>query len=357
MKVIFHAGANKTGSTTIQIAFHKHIDLLVDHNFFYPVFPGDVPSEHWQLKALDTGAVFPLYLRARMGNDEGPLLGTLVKEILSKTVEIARQSDGTILISTESDMNEQALLAIKSFLEAHVPDLTILVYIRPSAEFFVSSLQHNLRHNYAVRTNVTGDPHLVKLNALDKVFGNDNVKVRVFERRVLKNGDIVSDFRAWVERHIDKDLPDFRATLPVNQSISAASCAAVLRVKEVLSGDDAERRFMAISKLISRFDKKIGGANLKLSADMILRLHTKSHVESWNLQIARTEHTQEEKAKLLLVPQQVDLPALEDADVKKWLNSFWDEGHVKALIDLAARAEVPAPKEVVDDLRQLIASA
>lgn len=89
---------------------------------------------------------------------------------------------------------------------------------------------------------------------------------------------------------------------------------------------------------------------------MILRLHTKSHVESWNLQIARTEHTQEEKAKLLLVPQQVDLPALEDADVKKWLNSFWDEGHVKALIDLAARAEVPASKEVVDDLRQLIAS-
>ncbi|MEI6797994.1 MAG: hypothetical protein WCO04_02105 [Pseudomonadota bacterium] len=356
MKVIFHNGANKTGSTSIQIAFHKHLDLLADHNVFYPVFPGGVPSEHWQLRALEKDAIFPSFIRARMGNDTGPVLGAVVKEILSKTVDMARRSDGTILISTESHMNDQALLAIKGFFEAHVPNLTILVYIRPRAEFFVSGLQHNLRHDFTSRTNVTGDQHLVKLNTLDKVFGKDNVKVRIFDRRVLQNGDIVSDFRAWLERHINFELPEFRATLSVNQSISAASCAAVLRVKEMLSGDDAERRFLAISKLITRYDAKLGGAGMKLSSDMIQRLHTTNHVESWNQHVARTEHTHEEKATLFLVPQQGDLPAIEEADVRKWVHSFWDEGHVRSLIDLAARSETPPPQAVLDDLRQLIST-
>lgn len=244
MQVIFHAGANKTGSTAIQNAFFDHAGLLAGQGLIYPAFPGPVPAEHWQLSALHHGLPKPPHVQVRLArhaaaHPEGPALEDRVRAVLQASLAAARRQGGTVLLSTESINNEAGLRALAGFLAQAEITPAILLYLRPPADFFVSNLQHDLRHKFRSGLVSNGYRHLRIAAMMDQVFGAGQVHVRVFARSVLAEGDVVADARAWIAARTGRALPEFGGLVRRNEAISAAGCALLLRLKDRLSRPEA----------------------------------------------------------------------------------------------------------------------
>ena len=103
MLVQIHAGADKTGSTTIQACLWQHRDLLARSGFLCPAFPEPVHVPgHWQLATfwqdqLDTGD--ERLLATRIAKHAGDLFGE-TRAILLATLEgAARHPGGVVLLS------------------------------------------------------------------------------------------------------------------------------------------------------------------------------------------------------------------------------------------------------------------
>ena len=191
MKVIVHAGMHKTGSTSIQETFTRH-DLghvryfrwrIANHIgllallFFEPV------EEYWYFK--------------RHGHSREELLQQREKWLESFKQDLTRPGASTCLLSAEEITHPQspsALAPLKAFLEKYSDDIQIVAYIRSPVGFMQSLFQERVKNG-----NTVFNPRLLwpgyrqRFEPLDRVFGRENVTLRKFDPKTLKNGSVVDD--------------------------------------------------------------------------------------------------------------------------------------------------------------------
>jgi hypothetical protein len=131
-RLVIHVGPHKTGSTSVQSAFHEHRSRLIDHGVFYPRPPaGDFPESHSDAAFL--------------------LLKGQAREFDAWLAEAWRQARAAacdvLLLSSEEFSNALVMPrlgeALQRFRRETGAELRPLVVQRPDVEHAVSSvLQH-----------------------------------------------------------------------------------------------------------------------------------------------------------------------------------------------------------------------
>ena len=227
MKVIIHAGMPKTGSTSIQHTFAGQ-DLGHVRYFRWR------QSNHGGLVTLlfdERGERFPRYRLKGYGPKEK---GYSREELLLLREEwleffeqdLTQPGADTCLLSTEMISSwrcsgTRALL--KACLEKYSDDIQVIAYIRPPVSFMASAFQQRIKGGDR-KFNPKGywPRYRQRFEPLDQVFGRENVILRKFDRKTLKNGSVVDDLAGFAGIPVPHRLSSPRLK---NESLSLEALA------------------------------------------------------------------------------------------------------------------------------------
>lgn len=197
-KIFIHVGAGKTGTSAIQEFLRTNRDRIRESGII-------LPDEG----LIDRGTIF-----AHHGlSDHGPYRAKNCMELWS---DLSNREPSTLVVSSEdfhSKISEpdglQFFEAIKSALIGW--DVKIVFYIRRQSQWYQSAYQQWVKGNMEARP-VDDHYKLYKKNPVDqllqfaKVFGDQSMIVRPFERVQLAGGDAVGDFAQVIGLKLDPDF-------------------------------------------------------------------------------------------------------------------------------------------------------
>lgn len=215
-KLILHIGNHKTGTTTIQWWLFENKKRFEEYGiscFF------DSSSDKIKKNSMNY-----------FDHSQVSTYGVKIKSGLVQALKLNPKEK--ILMSSEAFswiFEKKELQKFKKELENYFNDIKIVVYIRRQDRQAISHYQQGCRA-YGVEGkfysgNFTAlpiiDHNAIKYLDYDKrlsiwgdVFGDENIDIRVFDRTLLKNGDIVSDFAEYLR------VDDSLMTKPKEKNIS-----------------------------------------------------------------------------------------------------------------------------------------
>lgn len=215
-KILYlHIGTEKTGSTALQAVSAMNRDALMKHGIFYPKTPGE--RNHVKLAILAADGASTLDLRRRTGlfaSDAYELFKAQFGEELRS--EIVATSCARICLSNEhlssrlrsvSEINRLAAV-VRSVADS----VKIVVYLRPQAELFLSSYSTSIKTG---RTKALEPPKRVDdprynyeltLSLWAKVFSDENMIVRIYDRKTLVGNDVIRDFYSIMDHVPGSDI-------------------------------------------------------------------------------------------------------------------------------------------------------
>ena len=261
MRYILHIGRAKTGTTSLQRFLHTNRDALVQCGLYYPesglsniahhdiakYFTRSIRHPGKKNKLSRLKGLFNILMdkisKKTLSQLEG-IFNTLIDKISKKTRYIlptegknglARleaivdalfreisKKEKTILLSSEAFQNSDPKLLKERFDRAST---RIIVYIREQVDFAVSAYQQEVHaKDYCISLDESVNRFIVDYNFFlgqwEKVFGRENIEVRVFDRRHLLQGDIIHDFMKNLDIDITKNFSV--SLLDQNPSIGGA---------------------------------------------------------------------------------------------------------------------------------------
>lgn len=258
-----HIGHTKTGSTSIQNAFGAHREALAARGVCYPRTPG------WGNHALLPAAMAPPEQRERgvhPGFWGGLPPALRIERFLEEfPAEMAALPPETRLVVLSSEQcihmlpDVAAVTRLRDFLAPHFARVRIVVYLRRQDEHVASAYTQLLRDGVIDTPRLPEGgprqlPHYDYAGLLwrwARVFGQDGVVPRLFERGSLVNGDAIDDFLALcgAQGAVPADDPN-RASNPSadteGQGLMVAVGRAMARVlpgRRASLGDPVWRHF------------------------------------------------------------------------------------------------------------------
>ena len=346
MLVLLHAGADKTGSSTIQAHLWLYRERLAQAGFLCPHFPGTREwIGHWQLVTFWQEHLHPVADGGRLSRIErydGDLLGDTQRVLLATLEQAAQASDSAVLLSEEylgGARSEAGLRRLADFLAAHGADLRVLVYARPDHELLPSKVQQDLK-NVRLQFGPSLDFHAERVARLAEAFGAERMTVRICSPSVLVDGDAVADYRAWVARAAGRPLPEWAMLPRENESIGAAGCALLLRLRDAADPvADVTVHAQTRRLLVETRGALPPAAALSLPADWQARLSAHNH-SAWNATVDRSEHDETQRAALRM-PTDLSLAAIGPEDLREWVESAWSPDFNAAfLLQVRSRSEL-----------------
>lgn len=250
-RFILHIGYGKTGTTALQSFLKTNRSALAEHGILYPNFcHWGVPLEntdHNMVGAALAGQLGWLKLKVEK------YFSQINKQILKQPhIHTVLMSGETFLgmpephyFSEEADYwaaNEQKLAKLRDLLRGR--PTTIVLYVRRQDEWLEASLNQTIKFEglskHPPDTSIEGymrefAPRLDYYHQVSiwaKYFGHDALRVGLYDRSLLKNGDIVNDFieRAGLPMAVSYRRP---ATDPA--AANDRLCRDVLEVKRILN--------------------------------------------------------------------------------------------------------------------------
>jgi len=185
---ILHIGRHKTGTSSLQKFLSDNRTLLKERGYHYPF-----PPHRSRIAHHDVASIFGAKRRSTQVELDSEELAT-IQEVLRDAAN-SRGSE-QVLLSSEGFQNAVPTLVGKYFEPGRTK---IIVYIREQVEYLISAYQQKVQanqHYLPIQDSVRGllthyDEFLL---GWEKVFGRENLKVRVYARQHLKNQDVVVDF-------------------------------------------------------------------------------------------------------------------------------------------------------------------
>lgn len=133
---------------------------------------------------------------------------------------------GQQIISGEGiwHMSEASLVKLRDFFSDHFDRIEVVGYVRSPASFIASAFQQLVKNHGLARLRAgTYYPHYRdKFEKFDRVFGVENVALRLFDPKQLAKGDVVVDFC----QHLGESIK-LESILRVNESISLEATAVL----------------------------------------------------------------------------------------------------------------------------------
>ena len=202
-RLILHIGTYKTGSTSLQKFLAENAKLIADQGICYPLF--DVRYDN--VKRSSNAFFLTSYARSKLN-----VAGVERKETDVNTAAFKGLVDefDTFVLSDERLWRQGANHAetwelLKDYLVGlGIEDIDIVVYLRRQDQFIESLWNQYVKSK--MQLSVPLDEFVNKysskrvmnynkcLEALEKAFGHEHMKVRLFNRSALVGGDIRRDF-------------------------------------------------------------------------------------------------------------------------------------------------------------------
>lgn len=203
-----HIGHTKTGSTSIQNAMGAHREALARNGVCYPLSPG------WGNHALLPAAMASPELREKgvhpafwNGLPPEERIARFREEFPAEMAALPPEMR-LVVLSSEQCIHMQPDVAsvtrLRDFLTPHFRRVRVVVYLRRQDDHFASAYTQLLRDGVIKPPRLPEGgprqlPHYDYAGLLwrwAKVFGQDAVIPRLFERKLLVNGDAIDDFLA-----------------------------------------------------------------------------------------------------------------------------------------------------------------
>jgi tetratricopeptide (TPR) repeat protein len=203
-ELILHIGLPKTGTTSIQETLAAHRELLLEQGILYPVSPGQM------LPASILGPNLNIkHFHPTIWNGMAPAVRlNLFRSEFDRELRDRPAHVGKVLISAEhcgAFLNSRALICdLAAFLRPYFEHYKIIAYVRRQDDFVASVYNERLRVGDLASPSapLRSLPSVWVYNfdllfdAWASVFGEQAIRVRVYERESLHNGDVVDDFLA-----------------------------------------------------------------------------------------------------------------------------------------------------------------
>lgn len=187
-KIILHIGAPKTGSTAIQNFLGLNAEALRTEGII-------VPDDDLGM----SGPVSGSHLRKMVELRENPVEGGKALEIAIANIFESANGASAILISAEHlAANKSGPRLFERLAESH--DIEVILYIRRQDEFILSAWQQwgaKTEEDFlAWLLSVVGRQAdwAAYLKNWETIVPRDKITVRIFDRRQMKDGDVIADF-------------------------------------------------------------------------------------------------------------------------------------------------------------------
>lgn len=268
MKVIFHVGPPKTGTTALQRAMFIARDSMIAHSVLYPEPVPDNAYNHGALCA--TFVPFSDAPRAMKAIGEARYDANGKMQCDQIAAQVAEYRPETLILSSEWFARAHSAVCghrLIAFAESLGPEsIEILLYARRPSGFFLSAAQQRLRASCHFEPIFEWNVHAL-IDDFRSLAPQHRVTVRSFDRQALEGGSIISDFAAHYAPNCRGILENTTAVQKQNESFSAETMAILQDFRRVrfASQDDIfnkpTRRLVAKLK---RHDEADGNPRPKL---------------------------------------------------------------------------------------------
>ncbi|HSH95986.1 MAG TPA: hypothetical protein VK968_17705, partial [Roseimicrobium sp.] len=182
---VLHIGRHKSGTTSLQRFLHANRLVLQREGLVYPETPAGAFAHH------EIAEVFAR--RIRKASRE---LNTDESRTVARITDVAASSGKKVLLSSEGFQNADPAVVAQYFPPGKTQ---VIVYVREQADYVLSSYQQKVHaHNHFLRLDTSFQQSVVDydkfLSGWEKAFGREHIVVRAYERKLLKDGDIIADF-------------------------------------------------------------------------------------------------------------------------------------------------------------------
>ena len=232
-----HIGTPKTGTTALQLFLDANRNVLEKKGIYYP-----------DSKKYDITMATQKYVSA--GNYAWLVLGNRENNV--KIIKEFLQNHDTILLSSERIWGEIIdksawLKEIKSISEN--VNIIIIVYLRRQVDYLESLYNETVRvvqnknkiqdvfndkiHFFdEIKRNTYYDK---ELNSMAEVIGKENIKIRIYEKRQLADGNIIHDFLKLLGLEFNDEFESPKVFF--NQSCNIATIELKRRLNNLIAAD------------------------------------------------------------------------------------------------------------------------
>ena len=243
MKFIVHIGSEKTGSSSIQQFMHMNKSALAERGFLYLHNAGRVDYRDIAAFCLNQGRT-DAYLRRKRVNTpsrraefDKDFLSDFHRQLGAVTGDIH-----TVIISSEHFSARLRSLKeierLKRLLSKYSSEVKIVCYIRDQGAKVCSQYSTRIKtgdkekfSNYVtayLHKVENKDDYSSKFEQWGKVFGCENLNVRLFDKSFFDGGTLLSDFVRQLPAGIDENqlpFPKYK-----NQALSRRGCEWLRRL-------------------------------------------------------------------------------------------------------------------------------
>lgn len=243
--IYLHIGHQKTGTTTIQDYFNNNLEVIENNNFYFPQTSNDGNGNHLKL------AVFGAELSNKLGNirkyynietqlELKKFRKSFMRDFLVELSNIKKD----IFITSEHlfSLRENEILRIRKLLTQLNQEIKIILYIRHPGDFIYSS------YSTLIKTGVVNDIYIPKpLNTASddwvlgniytwiKVFGEESIIIRPFEKKDFIGNNLLSDiYNVLGLKFEEKEA----STKKKNTALNIVSLEVLKKINVLLQGID-----------------------------------------------------------------------------------------------------------------------
>ena len=258
-KLVLHVGTPKTGTTAIQKFLMNNAAALEERGIYYPVFPSRWPG----VEIARNGHFIFQDVMARLDHPTFNTRPNLLPPCTEKFAQLVANLDGTMILSDETFWQmasrfEDTLPTLKNICDGLGFDsYQIIVYLRRQ-DVLVESWYAQRVKGVKV-TSITFDKYLKSkathqvctynkvIKRFEEVFGQQNVHIGIYDRKLLKAGDSAADFMDVIGLDIEDPAFD-RGVEEENDSIRSNN---FLELKRMANTSDAYRAGSNFLKMVS----------------------------------------------------------------------------------------------------------
>lgn len=258
-RLVLHIGAAKCGSSAIQDYLAVNHDTLARAGILVPGQELDING-----KVMGQQIWFMEHIAQREDRQE-----VLRNRLAALSAHMDQLGQSTLIVSAENIANHPSLAS--SMAAASVGfDVRIVYYVRRQDSYFLSAWQqwHQKRHpslmQYLADHGGTEANWDQLIQPWEDVFGHDRIKLRLFRRDKLHNGDVVDDFFHMLQLPQDGCIPLVGHS---NRSFDDHIGEMAHRIRDVFSGPHDNEFYAVIARLLGAHAFKSGSSSHLLTLD------------------------------------------------------------------------------------------
>ena len=193
--LIIHAGTRKTGTTAIQEYLFRHLD----HPDFEYFSAGIVNG------SMIINRAFSANYNGRPG-DERRILSKIMRALDKHRARkrfvscLAKYHKKNVILSAESisSLRKKECADLLELVMRQFDQVKVVIYFRPARTRMESAYQESLKHRFVSINQRVPINLRHSVSKFDKVFGKENVTLRLFAPSTFPNGSVVNDFLSLI---------------------------------------------------------------------------------------------------------------------------------------------------------------